>query len=126
MKNLVFIHLIILATITISKKMKEGKRVFKKGDNDSCLINEETFLKIYNDDKFSKETKLKLRFIHGKCPPVLLVPGLFGSALHLHISDCEKFLNSTDEGFQYNCPNSLICKDKSKNTHEEKMWPEIS
>lgn len=120
MKNLV-IYMFILIALAFSTKMKNSKK-FLNNDNKNCLINEESYMKIYNE-QHSDDIKRKLKFIHGNCPPVLLVPGLFGNSLYLYISDCESFLNTVDEGFKYHCPNANICKNKSINTHVEKIWP---
>ena len=122
MKIIFLILLLISLNTRISRKLKSHKLF--KSDIKDCYANDSTIDNLYND-KFSHMTLKRLKFVHGNCPPVILVPGLLGNALYLHISDCYNFLKNVDEGFKYHCAFADICSNNSEQ-HNEKMWPTIS
>lgn len=95
-----------------------------------CLINLNDLKKMFPDKYkeilFMHPGSLKrLRFIYGKCNPILFVPGLMASRLSLKVN-CKEFLKEEGikEQLERHCSSHTVC---SPNDEEKTfiLWPSI-
>lgn len=101
--------------------------ILKSSVKDSCLCSINDLLKYYKKeeiDKLSDINKRRLRFVYGKCNPVLFVPGLMATRIELQIN-CKEYKKSS---FEYkemstHCSNMSICK--SDQNEKYVLWPAI-
>lgn len=70
-------------------------------ESESCLVSEEETTKILEKkyDIYGKEVKEEIRFIVGKCHPVLLIPGMLSTKLQVRIN-CKKLSNDEPDIFK--------------------------
>ena len=130
------IHLLIILIYTfilfseekklkkIENKVKKVKKVKKekKEKNELCLVSpseaKSILLEKYNIVKEEKDIDVNLRFILGKCSPIILVPGIFSTRLKIEI-DCEQLFEKEKENYksiQFFCEGSSICRTNKKFT----------
>ena len=98
---------------TKNKVKKEQKE--KKEKNELCLVSpseaKSILLEKYNIVKEEKDIDVNLRFILGKCSPIILVPGIFSTRLKIEI-DCKQLFEKEKENYksiQFFCEGSHIC-----------------
>ena len=94
---------------------------------DKCKATLVDLEKIYSKaeiGQLNKHQRERLKFIHGNCNPVLLVPGLMATRLNLKIS-CKEFLKDEKEVLEMktHCPDINICKNES--VQRFVLWPSI-
>ena len=102
---------------------------YSDAKNQECLISDEKLNSIYSDisgyNKLDKASKRRLKFIEGKCNPVLVVPGLMATRLSVSIN-CEEFLKEPgikNDLFRY-CSRFNVCpKNKKEKTYV--LWPSV-
>ena len=102
------------------KVMKTRKAQEKKEINPICLIYpseaKSILLKKYNITREEKDIDINLRFILGKCNPVILVPGIFSTRLKIEV-DCGKIFEKEKENYKnikFFCGSSQICLNNNK------------
>jgi hypothetical protein len=74
---------------------------------------------------FQKGTLARLRFVYGKCDPVLIVPGLMASRLKVKI-DCGKLKEkeqATVKLMNNYCPNLNVCPNSDVKSYV--LWPSV-
>ena len=81
-------------------------------------------MKEYSESNYSYGLLNKLKFIHGPCNPVILIPGLLGSTLYLHIENCEDFIKENID-FRFHCRITNICNN-GNTSYSSKIWPTMA
>lgn len=93
-------------------------------DSNECLMSTKEAQKILENDYsiYSSQIDDNIKFILGKCNPVLFVPGIYATKLTLRI-DCKNFKNENKDRYmemRVFCGDS-ICKD-NKNIEEHPLF----
>ena len=95
-------------------------------DQEICLSSVEHVKNIFKDVlNLKKGTLKRLRFVIGKCNPVLIVPGLMASRLKVKI-DCGKLKKNeprTVELLGKYCPSFNVCPNSEVNAYV--LWPSV-
>ena len=97
----------------------------RKKKQESCLLDKETAVEIlksnYGID--NKNPDDNLRFILGKCSPVLLIPGIYSTKLKVELN-CKGLASeekdTTLKNIRLFCGND-VCKDESKTSEEHPL-----
>lgn len=99
------------------------------GDQDECLADENFIREKYESTIKSNNLNVdatikRLRFIHGKCSPVLFVPGLLATQINLVIN-CGKIkrIRSIWDEINFYCGLSSLCLDNTIQSHT--IWPNL-
>lgn len=100
------------------------------GDKNECLEDEKVikskYLDVIKQHNLDVDSTIKrLRFIHGKCSPVLFYPGLLATQINLVIN-CKRVKedkNLWDE-INFYCHLSSLCKNNNVETHT--IWPNLN
>ena len=83
--------------------MKKIKTQEKNKINPICLIYpseaKSILLKKYNIIREEKDIDINLRFILGKCNPIVLVPGIFSARLKIEVN-CQKIFEKEKENYK--------------------------
>lgn len=124
----------IMRKIT-NKNIPKNKRIFhyllggaKNSVKDECLLNEDDILNMYPDlqgqDITVNNIMNRLRFIHGNCNPVIVVPGLLATRLEAVINCGEINKDkSLKKEITFHC-GSKICSTENVESHT--FWPDAN
>ena len=114
-----FIYLFYTLSLSLGKVMKKNKKA--ENIKEKCLLSiseaKKILLEKYNINMNEKNIDEKVRFLLGKCNPIILVPGIFSTRLSIKIY-CKK-LYEKDKDFLKKM--RVFCMDNlCKNINEEK------
>lgn len=112
---------------TFTNSFNSFRRKAKIFDSKECLESEDLIKKKYSENNYkdiSKRMMNRLRFIHGNCNPVVVVPGVLASKIEA-VFNCNKV--NLDENLKkeitFHCGKE-ICKTEKMESHV--FWPDIN
>ena len=124
MKILMIFIFVLISKQKVLKKVQKKEKIEKLGkknkkikdkQNQICLVSPSEAKSIlfdkYNIIKEEKDIDINLRFILGKCSPVVLVPGIFSTRLKIEIN-CKELFDKEKENYKsikFFCEGSSVC-----------------